>query len=234
MASTTAPAAGFPDGSAYDTCQYSPAGRSRELRGARSSLPVRGARCSRSVDKVNVLETSRLWRETVTRGRRRLPRTWSSGTCSSTPRGLQLVQHPGAIRRDPDREHVRRHPLRRRERGVCGGLGLAASASLGRRTALASSSRCTAPRRTSRAGESPILPGMLRSIGAAAPARRGRARAGRPRSMTRVWDRHWPRRPRPTRAGGARTAEFSDFVLEQGCQALFGIVGNRFVRVKRV
>src|SRR2546423_12660621 len=54
-----------PDGSAYDTCEYSPAqierivGRGFEFaRGRRRQLA--------SVDKANVVETSRLWREVAT------------------------------------------------------------------------------------------------------------------------------------------------------------------------
>ena len=67
---------------------------------------------------------------------------------------MQLVSAPGRVRRDRDREPVRRHPQRR------GGDAhrLARHAALGqprRRTGPGSSSRCTAPRPTSPARASP-------------------------------------------------------------------------------
>ena len=77
------------DGVAHDTCVYSveeieriadagvPAGR----------LARRGAARVTSVDKANILETSRLWRETVERRRGRHRRRARSSTCwSTTPR----------------------------------------------------------------------------------------------------------------------------------------------------
>jgi 3-isopropylmalate dehydrogenase len=57
------------DGSAYDTCEYSTAEIERIARVAFDAAKTRGTRRPRvtSVDKANVLETSRLWRETVER-----------------------------------------------------------------------------------------------------------------------------------------------------------------------
>ena len=74
-----------PDGSAFDTCEYTPAAIERI---ARRAFELAGARRAHvtSVDKVNVLETSRLWREVGDRASRRTIRTSSSSTCSSTRR----------------------------------------------------------------------------------------------------------------------------------------------------
>ena len=66
-----------------------------------------------SVDKANVLVVSQLWREVVTRvGRRTIP-TSSSTTCSWTTAPWRWWHDPTQLRHDRDREHVRRHPLRR-------------------------------------------------------------------------------------------------------------------------
>ena len=105
-----------PDGSAYDTCEYTP----HEIeRVARRAFELAGGRRAHvtSVDKVNVLETSRLWRETVVRVAADYPDVELEHMLVDTA-GLNLVQQPGALRRDPHREHVRRHPLRRRSRHV--------------------------------------------------------------------------------------------------------------------
>jgi 3-isopropylmalate dehydrogenase len=119
-----------PDGSAFDTCEYSPreidriARRAFELARDRRGLVT-------SVDKANVLETSRLWREVV------------SGLAGDYPdvrlehmlvdnAGLQLVLDPAQF----DvilTENTFGDILSDVAAGSCGGLGLAASASLGDR-----------------------------------------------------------------------------------------------------
>ena len=75
---------------AHDTCEYSVGEIERIARvafdaaraGRRRGRPPRVT----SVDKANVLETSRLWRETVERGGAAITRTSSSTTCWSTTR----------------------------------------------------------------------------------------------------------------------------------------------------
>ncbi len=66
-----------------------------------------------SVDKANVLETSRLWREVVARAR--TPRV--PGRRARAPARRQrrdaADRRAAPLRRDPHREHVRRHPQRR-------------------------------------------------------------------------------------------------------------------------
>jgi 3-isopropylmalate dehydrogenase len=118
------------DGSAFDTCEYSPAEIERIAR--RAFELARGRRSFvTSVDKANVLETSRLWREVV------------SGLAGDYPdvrlehmlvdnAGLQLVLDPAQF----DvilTENTFGDILSDVAAGSCGGLGVAASASLGER-----------------------------------------------------------------------------------------------------
>jgi 3-isopropylmalate dehydrogenase len=116
------------DGSAFDTCEYTPAEVDRIAR--RAFELARGRRSLvTSVDKANVLETSRLWREVV------------SGLAGDYPdvrlehmlvdnAGLQLVLDPAQF----DvilTENTFCDILSDVAAGSCGGLGVAASASLG-------------------------------------------------------------------------------------------------------
>ncbi len=116
------------DGSAFDTCEYSPA--EIERIGRRAFELARGRRSFvTSVDKANVLETSRLWREVV------------SGLAGDYPdvrlehmlvdnAGMQLVLDPAQF----DvilTENTFGDILSDVAAGSCGGLGVAASASLG-------------------------------------------------------------------------------------------------------
>ena len=139
------------DDSASDLCVYTTAEIERIARvafgAARSKVT--------SVDKANVLETSRLWREVV---RRVHARGVPAGRARARARRLdrdEAHHRPAPLRRDPHREHVRRHPQRR---GV-GGHGLARAAAQrldrGRPATPGSSSPSTAPRRTSPGRGSP-------------------------------------------------------------------------------
>jgi 3-isopropylmalate dehydrogenase len=116
------------DGTAFDTCEYSPAQIERIARRAFELARTRRSFVT-SVDKANVLETSRLWREVV------------SGLAADYPdvllehmlvdnAGLQLVLDPAQF----DvilTENTFGDILSDVAAGSCGGLGLAASASLG-------------------------------------------------------------------------------------------------------
>ena len=117
-----------PDGSAFDTCEYTPAAIERI---ARRAFELAGARRSHvtSVDKVNVLETSRLWRETVIRVAADYPDIELEHMLVDTA-GMKLVQSPQQF----DvilTENTFGDILSDVAAGMCGGLGLAASASLG-------------------------------------------------------------------------------------------------------
>ena len=73
-----------------------------------------------SVDKANVLETSRLWRRVVIRGRAGLSGRRRSSTATWTPRPSSCIATPHRFDVVAHREPVRRHPQRRGGRG--GGL----------------------------------------------------------------------------------------------------------------
>ena len=81
---------------------------------ARVAFEAAGGRRGKvtSVDKANVLETSRLWRETVDAAGRGLPRRRARPHARRQRRDAARLR-PDALRRDRHREHVRRHPLRR-------------------------------------------------------------------------------------------------------------------------
>jgi 3-isopropylmalate dehydrogenase len=116
------------DGSAFDTCEYAPeqieriAHRAFELAEARRGLVT-------SVDKANVLETSRLWREVVTEVAADYADVRLEHVLVDTA-GMMLVL-------DPRRfdvvltENTFGDILSDVAAGTVGGLGLAASASLG-------------------------------------------------------------------------------------------------------
>ena len=72
-----------------------------------------------SVDKANVLETSRLWREVVNDGRDRLSRRHAGPHVRRLVRDADRAR-ARELRRHPDRKHVRRHPVGRgrRHRGI--------------------------------------------------------------------------------------------------------------------
>ena len=116
------------DGSAFDTCEYSPAQVERIARRAFELARERDGRLA-SVDKANVLETSRLWREVVTRVAADYPDVSVEHVLVDTA-GLLLVQ-------DPSRfdviltENTFGDILSDVAAGVGGGLGIAGSASLG-------------------------------------------------------------------------------------------------------
>jgi 3-isopropylmalate dehydrogenase len=118
------------DGSAYDTCEYSPAQIERIARRAFELAQKRSGRLL-SVDKANVLETSRLWREVVTRLGTEYPHVeLSHALVDST--AMRIVTHPG----DFDvllMENTFGDILSDVAAAVTGGLGLAGSASIGDR-----------------------------------------------------------------------------------------------------
>ena len=79
----------------------------------RSASPAAGAGKVTSVDKANVLETSRLWRQIADRGRRgSIPDIALEHMLVDSARDAAGRQ-PRALRRHRHREHVRRHPDRR-------------------------------------------------------------------------------------------------------------------------
>ena len=198
-----------PDGSAFDTCEYAP----HEIeRIARRAFELAGERRGHltSVDKVNVLETSRLWRETVTRVAADYPNVELEHMLVDTA-GLNLVQQPGRF----DvilTENTFGDILSDVAAGTCGGLGLAASASLGdRRPGIFEPVHGSAPDIAGRGIANPAA--MLRSV-----ALLLRHAAAEPELATSLEDavgQALAKTPTPDAGGRATTAEFSEFVLQQ-------------------
>ena len=100
------------DGTVYDTLEYRP---DQVERIARTGFEIARGRRGHvtSVDKANILSTSRLWRDVVEQVASGYPDVELEHMLVDNC-GMQLVLAPGPLRRDPDREHVRGHPLRRR------------------------------------------------------------------------------------------------------------------------
>jgi len=116
------------DGSAFDTCEYTPAQIDRIARRGFERARDRRAFVT-SVDKANVLETSRLWREIVSDLARDYPDVRLEHMLVDNA-GLQLVLDPAQF----DvilTENTFGDILSDVAAGSCGGLGVAASASLG-------------------------------------------------------------------------------------------------------
>jgi 3-isopropylmalate dehydrogenase len=119
-----------PDGSAFDTCEYSPAEIERIARRAFELARTRRSFVT-SVDKANVLETSRLWREVVSALAGDYPDVRLEHMLVDNA-GMQLVLDPAQF----DvilTENTFGDILSDVAAGSCGGLGVAASASLGER-----------------------------------------------------------------------------------------------------
>ena len=102
--------------SAVDECVYTTAEIERIAATAFEAAERRAGRGGggrvTSVDKANVLETSRLWREVVSGLAGRVPRRRARPP-AGRQRGDAARLRAVAVRRDRHREHVRRHPQRR-------------------------------------------------------------------------------------------------------------------------
>src|SRR5882724_726270 len=198
------------DGSAFDTCEYTPAEidriarRAFELARGRSSLVT-------SVDKANVLETSRLWREVV------------SGLAGDYPdvrlehmlvdnAGLQLVLDPAQF----DvilTENTFGDILSDVAAGSCGGLGVAASASLGELApGIFEPVHGTAPDIAGQGIANPT--GALRSV--ALLLRHAAEEHELADQLERAVDEALSAAPTRDLGGTATTAEFTDAVLSVG------------------
>ncbi len=198
-----------PDGTAFDTCEYTPEAIERV---SRRAFELAGARRGHvtSVDKVNVLETSRLWRETVVRVAADYPDVELAHMLVDTA-GMQLVLDPARF----DvilTENTFGDILSDVAAGTCGGLGLAASASLGDdRPGIFEPVHGSAPDIAGRGIANPAA--MLRSV-----ALLLRHTADEPELATaleRAVDRALAETPTVDLGGDATTAEFAESVLEQ-------------------
>jgi len=200
------------DGSAFDTCEYSPAEIERIARRAFELARTRRSFVT-SVDKANVLETSRLWREVV------------SGLAGDYPdvqlehmlvdnAGLQLVLDPAQF----DvilTENTFGDILSDVAAGNCGGLGVAASASLGDQPpGIFEPVHGSAPDIAGQGIANPA--GALRSV--ALLLRHAAGEHELADQLEQAVDAALSTAPTRDVGGTASTAEFTDTVLSMGLQ----------------
>jgi 3-isopropylmalate dehydrogenase len=195
------------DGTVFDTLEYRP---EQVERVARRAFELAGRRRGRvtSVDKVNVLETSRLWRRVVTEVAADYPGVELDHMLVDTA-AMQLVQEPARF----DvllTENTFGDILSDVAAAVTGGLGLAASASIGDTGAgVFEPVHGSAPDIAGRGVANPAA--MLRSLALALELALGRDDDAR-RLEAAVADA-MTAAPTPDLGGSATTADFGDAVL---------------------
>jgi 3-isopropylmalate dehydrogenase len=195
------------DGSAFDTCEYSPRQIERIVRRGFELADSRRGQLT-SVDKANVLETSRLWREIVVRLAPEYPGVRLDHVLVDTA-GLQLAQDPARF----DvlvTENTFGDILSDVAAGATGGLGLAASASLGDgRPGIFEPVHGSAPDIAGRGIANPAA--MLRSVGLL--LRHAADDAETADGLERAVDAALASSPTPDVGGSATTADFELAVL---------------------
>ena len=198
------------DGTWFDTCEYSRPEVERIARRAFVLARERGGRVT-SVDKVNVMHTSRLWRDVVTE--------LGSGEYPDVPLDHALVDSFAmVIVQAPETidvvltENTFGDILSDVAAAVTGGLGLAASASLGDEgPGLYEPVHGSAPQIAGRGVANPV--GMLRST--ALLLRHSLARAGDADAVDAAIDATLAEVRTPDLGGRATTREVGDAVLRR-------------------
>ena len=196
-----------PDGTVFDTMEYRPDQVERIAR--RGFELARGRRAHvTSVDKANILDTSRLWREVVERIAPDYPDVELDHMLVDNC-GMQLVQVPGRF----DvllTENTFGDILSDVAAGVTGGLGLAGSASLGAgRPGIFEPVHGTAPDIAGKGIANPAA--MLRSV--ALMLRHGLDEPVEADRLEAAVDTALAETPTPDLGGRATTADFADAVL---------------------
>ena len=196
------------DGTWYDTCEYS---RPEVERIARRGFEIARARGGRltSVDKVNVMHTSRLWRDVVTEmGATSYPEIELEHALVDSF-AMRIVQAPATIDTVVT-ENTFGDILSDVAAGVTGGLGLAASASLGDDgPGIFEPVHGSAPQIAGRGIANPAA--MIRSI--ALLLSHGLGRADDATAVERAVDAALVEAPTPDLGGTSSTTDVGDAVL---------------------
>ncbi|HKY25278.1 MAG TPA: 3-isopropylmalate dehydrogenase [Gaiella sp.] len=198
------------DGTWFDTCEYSRPEVERIARRAFELARERGERVT-SVDKVNVLHTSRLWRDVVTElGAAEYPDVPLDHALVDSF-AMVIVQAPETI----DvvlTENTFGDILSDVAAAMTGGLGLAASASLGDEgPGLYEPVHGSAPQIAGQGVANPAA--MLRSV--ALMLRHGLDRPDEARALEQAVDGALTEAPTPDLGGSASTRELGDAVLRR-------------------
>jgi 3-isopropylmalate dehydrogenase len=195
------------DGTAFDTCEYHPTQVERIAKRAFELSRMRRGHVT-SVDKANVLETSRLWRRVVTEVAAAYPDVVLEHMLVDNA-AMQLVQAPERF----DvilTENMFGDILSDEAAAVTGGLGLAGSASLGDAgPGLFEPVHGSAPDLAGTGAANPV--GMLRSV--ALMLAFGLELPEKARRLDRSVDSALGEAPTPDLGGTATTQEFGEAVL---------------------
>ena len=195
------------DGTVFDTCEYHPRQVERVARRAFELAKTRRGRMT-SVDKANVMETSRMWRRVVTEVARDYPGVELEHMLADNA-AMQLVERPERF----DvmvMENTFGDILSDLAAAVTGGLGLAPSASLGDAgPGIFEPVHGSAPDIAGKGIANPAA--MLRT--AALMLEHGLGRREQGRRLAAAVERALVEAPTPDLGGGASTREFGDAVL---------------------
>jgi 3-isopropylmalate dehydrogenase len=197
------------DGTAYDTCEYHPDQIERVARRAFELAQTRRNHVT-SVDKANVLETSRLWREVVEGLAPDYPDVELEHMLVDNA-AMQLVLAPGRFDVILS-ENTFGDILSDEAAALTGGLGLAASASLGdSRPGIFEPVHGSAPDIAGRGIANPAA--MLRSV--VLMLAYGLGQAALADALDAAVEETLSSRPTADLGGTASTGEFTDAVLER-------------------
>jgi 3-isopropylmalate dehydrogenase len=205
-----------PDGTVFDTCEYHPDQIERIARRGFELAGQRGGRLM-SVDKANVLDTSRLWRRVVTALAPEYPDVVLEHMLVDNA-GMQLVLAPQQF----DvlvMENTFGDILSDVAAGMTGGLGLAASASLGdQRPGLFEPVHGSAPDIAGRGIANPAA--TLRSV--ALMLEHGVGRPAEASALDAAVDEALASSPTPDLGGSATTGDFAEAVLARLAEPVSG------------